>query len=207
MKKALDQAVLAFDQNEVPVGCVIVYQERVIAEAYNQREALNDPTAHCEMIAITQAAEVLGSWRPAWICTLYVTLEPCPMCAGAIVQARIPNVIYGTSDPKGGACHTLYQITEDPRLNHQCSVMARCHAGRFSLALLQEFFSGNSAHSGRNECQILPTSESTIGFGGCILRQNLPNLSCNGDIADAGRFRRVKTGCFEHKCKNRKFRL
>ncbi|MBL8818089.1 MAG: nucleoside deaminase [Planctomyces sp.] len=139
MKKALDQAVIAFDQNEVPVGCVIVHNnERIIAEAYNQRETLNDPTAHAEMIAITQAAEVLGTWR-LLDCTLYVTLEPCPMCAGAIVQARIPTVIYGTSDPKGGACHTLYRITEDPRLNHQCTVLGGIMQ-EDSKAILQEFF-------------------------------------------------------------------
>ncbi|MCA9033644.1 MAG: tRNA adenosine(34) deaminase TadA [Planctomycetaceae bacterium] len=138
MKKALDQAVMAFDQDEVPVGAVIVHQERVIAEAYNQREMLNDPTAHAEMIAITQAAEVLGSWR-LLDCTLYVTLEPCPMCAGAIVQSRIPYVVFGTSDPKAGACHSLFQITSDVRLNHQSAVLGGVMM-EDCRAILQEFF-------------------------------------------------------------------
>ncbi len=102
----------------MPVGAVIVHGGRIIAEAHNQREALNDPTAHAEMIAITQAAEMLESWR-LLECVLYVTLEPCPMCAGAIVQARIPAVVYGASDPKAGACQSLFTITNDTRLNHQ----------------------------------------------------------------------------------------
>ena len=138
MKKALDQAVIAFDEGEVPVGAVSVYQERVSAEGRNQRETLNDPTAHAEMIAITQAAEVLQSWR-LLDCTLYVTLEPCPMCAGAIVQARIPRVIYGTTDPKAGACHTLFSLTSDIRLNHQSAVMGGVMA-EDCKAILQEFF-------------------------------------------------------------------
>ena len=138
MKKALDQAIIAFDEGEVPVGAVIVYQERVIAEGRNQRETLNDPTAHAEMIAITQAAEALQSWR-LLDCTLYVTLEPCPMCAGAIVQARIPRVIYGTTDPKAGACHTLFSLTSDIRLNHQSAVMGGVMA-EDCKAILQEFF-------------------------------------------------------------------
>lgn len=122
MKRALDQAVIAYDHGEVPVGAIVVHGQRIIAEAYNQRETLNDPTAHAEMIAITQAAENLGSWR-LLDCTLYVTLEPCPMCAGAIVQSRIPCVIYGATDPKGGACDTLFNITSDIRLNHQATVL------------------------------------------------------------------------------------
>jgi tRNA(adenine34) deaminase len=138
MKKALDQAVLAFDQQEVPVGAVIVYQDRIIAEACNQRELLKDPTAHAEMIAITQAAEALESWR-LLDCTLYVTLEPCPMCAGAIVQARIPRVIYGTTDAKAGACHSLFQITSDIRLNHQAAVLGGVMQ-EDCRAILQEFF-------------------------------------------------------------------
>ncbi|APZ93806.1 tRNA adenosine(34) deaminase TadA [Fuerstiella marisgermanici] len=138
MKRALDQAVTAYDHGEVPVGAVIVRQERVIAEAYNQRETLNDPTAHAEMIAITQAAEALNSWR-LLDCTLYVTLEPCPMCAGAIVQSRLPFVVYGATDPKGGACDTLFQITGDIRLNHQAAVLGGVMQDD-SKALLQQFF-------------------------------------------------------------------
>ena len=138
MRRALQQAELAFEMDEVPVGAIIVHQGNVIAEAHNQREMLNDPTAHAEMIAITQAAETLGSWR-LLDCTLYVTLEPCPMCAGAIVQSRIPTVIYGTSDPKGGACETLYHITSDIRLNHQAVVIGGVLQPECST-ILQGFF-------------------------------------------------------------------
>ena len=138
MRRAMQQAQLAFEMNEVPVGAVIVHEGRVIAEACNQRETLKDPTAHAEMIAITQAAQALESWR-LLNCVLYVTLEPCPMCAGAIVQARIPTVIYGTTDPKAGACHTLYQITSDPRLNHQTSVLGGVLKEE-CRGILQEFF-------------------------------------------------------------------
>ncbi|MBN1908405.1 MAG: nucleoside deaminase [Pirellulales bacterium] len=119
MRMALEEAQQALEEKEVPVGAVIVRDERVIARAHNQREQLHDPTAHAEMIAITQAAEACGSWRLDG-CTLYVTLEPCPMCAGAILQARIPTVVYGAADPKAGAVHTLYRMLDDPRLNHRC---------------------------------------------------------------------------------------
>ena len=138
MRFALDQAQRAFDLDEVPVGAVVVYKDRIIGEGFNQREALNDPTAHAEMIAITQASTVLESWRLLG-CTLYVTLEPCPMCAGAIVQSRIPNIVYGTTDPKGGACHTLFQITDDERLNHRANVIAGVMQAECK-AILQEFF-------------------------------------------------------------------
>ena len=138
MRSALANAQAAFDADEVPVGAVIVHDDRIIAEAYNQRECLNDPTAHAEMIAITQAAESLSSWR-LLDCTLYVTLEPCPMCAGAIVQARIPTVIYGTTDPKAGACHSVFQITSDVRLNHQAVVIGGVLKDDCRL-ILQQFF-------------------------------------------------------------------
>jgi tRNA(adenine34) deaminase len=143
MRLALSEARQAFDEGEVPVGAVIVHEQRVIASAHNQREALNDPTAHAEMVAITQAAEALGAWR-LLDSTLYVTLEPCPMCAGAIVQARLPTVVYGTIDPKAGACHTLYQITEDPRLNHRCTVLGGVLADE-CRTILQEFFAERRA--------------------------------------------------------------
>ena len=138
MRLALDQARAAFEMDEVPVGAVVVHNERVIAEAHNQRETLNDPTAHAEMIAITQAAEALGSWRLI-DCTLYVTLEPCPMCAGAIVQARLPTVLFGATDPKAGGCQSLYAITNDERLNHRAIVVGGVleqECGR----ILSEFF-------------------------------------------------------------------
>jgi len=123
MKMALEEAELATREDEVPIGAVIVQDDRVIARAHNQREQLHDPTAHAEMIAITQAAESLRSWRLDG-CTLYVTLEPCPMCAGAIVQARIPTVVYGATDPKAGAVDTLYRMLDDSRLNHRCETVS-----------------------------------------------------------------------------------
>jgi tRNA(adenine34) deaminase len=138
MQAAIAEARSAFEAGEVPIGAVIVHDDRIIAAAGNQRESLNDPTAHAEMIAITQAAQALGSWR-LLDCTLYVTLEPCPMCAGAIVQARIPQVYYGAADPKAGACHTLFQLTSDIRLNHQAVVIGGLLKDE-SRALLQEFF-------------------------------------------------------------------
>jgi tRNA(adenine34) deaminase len=139
MEMALEEADLAADEDEVPVGCVIVSMQRgVIARAHNQREQLCDPTAHAEMIAITQAAQALRSWRLERCC-LYVTLEPCPMCAGAIVQARLPLVVYGAVDAKAGACDTLYRITADPRLNHRSQVVSGVLAERCA-AVLSAFF-------------------------------------------------------------------
>ena len=133
MEMALDEAATAADEDEVPVGAVIVELERgVIARAHNQREQLHDPTAHAEMIAITQAAEALRSWRLE-NCVLYVTLEPCPMLAGAIVQARLPLLVYGAVDAKAGACDSLYRLCSDPRLNHRAKSSAassRNSAGR-----------------------------------------------------------------------------
>ncbi|MGD9632332.1 MAG: tRNA adenosine(34) deaminase TadA [Pirellulales bacterium] len=126
MRLALREAEAAAAEDEVPIGAVIVRrtpdgQRQVIAAAHNQREQLKDPTAHAEMIAITQAAGVVGDWRLEG-CTLYVTLEPCPMCAGAIVLSRIERVVYGAADPKAGAAHTLYQLLSDDRLNHRAEV-------------------------------------------------------------------------------------
>jgi tRNA(adenine34) deaminase len=123
MRLAYREAEAALADDEVPIGAVIVHGEQVIASAHNQREQLHDPTAHAEMIAITQAAESLGSWR-LLDCTLYVTLEPCPMCAGAIVQARLSRVVYGAPDPKAGAVHTLYELLSDDRLNHQAEIVS-----------------------------------------------------------------------------------
>jgi tRNA(adenine34) deaminase len=139
MEMALDEAAAAADEDEVPVGAVIVSLERgIIARAHNQREQLHDPTAHAEMIAITQAAESLHSWRLE-NCVLYVTLEPCPMCAGAIVQARLPLVVYGAVDPKAGACDTLYRICSDARLNHRAQIVSGV-LGERCAAVLSEFF-------------------------------------------------------------------
>jgi len=138
MKLAFDQAVAASELDEVPVGAVIVRGERVIGAAHNLCQQLRDPTAHAEMIAITQAAEAVGDWRLEQ-CALYVTLEPCPMCAGAILQARIPTVIFGASDPKGGAVGSLYQLLSDERMNHQSEVISGILAKPCGL-LLTEFF-------------------------------------------------------------------
>ena len=138
MRMALAEAQAALAENEVPIGAVVVREDRVIAAAHNQREQLHDPTAHAEMIAITQAAEALQSWRLEG-CTLYVTLEPCPMCAGAILQARVPVVVYGAADTKAGAVHTLYQLLSDPRLNHRPQIVPGV-LGPQGAQLLTRFF-------------------------------------------------------------------
>ncbi|HIN95350.1 MAG TPA: nucleoside deaminase [Planctomycetes bacterium] len=138
MQLALREAEAAAREEEVPVGAVIVHGERIIASAHNQREQLHDPTAHAEMIAITQAAESLGDWRLEK-CTMYVTLEPCPMCAGAMLLARLPRLVYGATDSKAGFVHSLYHLLDDDRLNHQVEVVP----GVLALAcgtMLTEFF-------------------------------------------------------------------
>lgn len=138
MELALAEADRAATEQEVPIGAVIVRQSRVIAAAYNQREQLKDPTAHAEMLAITQAAASLRDWRLE-NCTLYVTLEPCPMCAGAILLSRIPRVVYGATDPKAGAVDTLFRLLEDPRLNHRCQVVRGVLADRCGHILTRFF--------------------------------------------------------------------
>lgn len=138
MRWALQQAEQALLEDEVPVGAVIVRQGRVIAAAHNQRIQLRDPTAHAELIAITQAAAAIGDWRLD-DCTLYVTLEPCVMCAGGILQARIPVVVYGASDPKAGAVVSLFRLLNDPRLNHRAEVIPHVMADACG-AVLSRFF-------------------------------------------------------------------
>ncbi|MCH7592143.1 MAG: nucleoside deaminase [Planctomycetes bacterium] len=117
MRAALGEAQAAFDEGEVPIGAVIARDERIIARGHNQRELLGDPTAHAEMLALTAASSHVGSWRLD-DCTMYVTLEPCCMCAGAIVVARLGRLVFGATDPKAGACVSLFTILDDPRLNH-----------------------------------------------------------------------------------------
>ena len=139
MRAALREARRALEDDEVPVGAVVVHGSRVIGRAFNQRERLKDPTAHAEMIALTQASAALEDWRLEGA-TLYVTLEPCVMCAGALVQARISRVVFGAKDPRSGACGSLYNVGIDPRLNHRFEIVdgvleAEC------AALLHEFFS------------------------------------------------------------------
>jgi tRNA(adenine34) deaminase len=138
MNVALREARRAFDADEVPVGAIIVHKGEIIGRGYNQIEQLQDPTAHAEMIAITAAANHLHS-RRLENCTLYVTLEPCPMCAGAIVLARIPTLVFSSYDPKAGACGTMYNIVEDLRLNHTVHVVAGV-CDKESEALLKDFF-------------------------------------------------------------------
>jgi len=138
MRMALDAACTAEENGDVPIGCVIIHDGRVIAKAYNQREQLQDPTAHAEIIALTQAAAALECWRLHG-CTLYVTLEPCPMCAGALVLARIDRLVFGCHDPKTGACGSLYNIVQDEGLNHHIAVTSGVLA-RNCTDQLQAFF-------------------------------------------------------------------
>ena len=138
MRLALDEARAAAAEDEVPVGAIVVAGGRVIASAHNQREQLQDPTAHAEMIALTQAAANLGSWRLE-NCALFVTLEPCPMCAGAILQARVPVVVWGAADPKAGAIETLYRLFDDARLNHRVEHVGHVLADECGR-ILTEFF-------------------------------------------------------------------
>ena len=121
MEQALHEAQLAFEAGEVPVGAVVVHEGRVIGRGYNRREALNDPTAHAELLAITAAANHLNDWRLAGT-TLYVTKEPCPMCAGAIVNSRVARLVFGAWDEQAGCAGSLYQLCRDPRFNHQLEV-------------------------------------------------------------------------------------
>jgi tRNA(adenine34) deaminase len=121
MSRAIELAREASVLGEVPVGAIIVREGRILTQAFNLRETLHDPTAHAERLAITLAGRALQSWRLEG-CTLYVTLEPCAMCAGAIVQSRIARVVYGATDPKAGACKSLYRLVRDPRLNHRAEV-------------------------------------------------------------------------------------
>jgi tRNA(adenine34) deaminase len=138
MRIAIEQARVAEENGDVPIGAVIVCENRIVGKAYNQREQLQDPTAHAEIIALTQAAAALGNWHLNG-CTIYVTLEPCPMCAGALVLSRMDRLVYGCDDPKTGACKSLYNIVQDERLNHRLEVTSGVLAEQCSK-LLQDFF-------------------------------------------------------------------
>ena len=143
MRQAYLQAQAAAQIDEVPVGAVIVRDQQIIGAAHNLSQQLRDATAHAEMMAITQAAESIGDWRLE-DCTLYVTLEPCIMCAGAILQARIPQVVFAASEPKGGGVASMYQLLSDERLNHQCEIIS----GVMDLQcgqILTDFFSRKRA--------------------------------------------------------------
>lgn len=138
MQEALRLAERALESADVPVGALVVHDGRVIGRGFNQREKLQDPTAHAEMIALTAAAEFLGHWRVEGA-TMYVTLEPCTMCAGALVLARVARLVYGATDPKAGACASLYEITRDTRLNHQVETVGGVLAEP-AAELLRAFF-------------------------------------------------------------------
>lgn len=138
MNLALDLARAAASMGEVPVGAVITRGEEILAQAHNRRETYKSPFAHAEFLAIQQACAAINDWRLEG-CTLYVTLEPCPMCAGLIVNARIPRVVFAATDPKAGAAGTLMNLLEDPRLNHRCEVVRGVLANEAS-ELLTTFF-------------------------------------------------------------------
>ncbi len=138
MRRALDEAVAALGHGDVPVGAVVVRNARVIAARHNERELTGDPTAHAEVLALRDAAAAVGHWR-LHECTLYVTLEPCAMCAGAIVSARVDRVVYGATDPKAGAVRSLFRIADDDRLNHRAVVAGGVLADE-SSQLLKAFF-------------------------------------------------------------------
>jgi tRNA(adenine34) deaminase len=138
MRMAIQQAQAAAEIDEVPVGAIVVHQQRVIGAAHNQCIQLRDPTAHAEMLAITQAAEAIGDWRLE-DCTMYVTLEPCVMCAGAILQSRLPKLVFGAADPKGGAVVSKFSLLSDERLNHQSAITSGVFAQPCG-DLLTEFF-------------------------------------------------------------------
>jgi tRNA(adenine34) deaminase len=140
MGEALRQALRAYQAEEVPIGAVVVQAGRVIARAFNQVELLKDATAHAEMLAITQAEDALGDWRLNG-CTLYVTKEPCPMCAGAAVHARLDRVVFGCPDPRGGAAGGLMNLLQEPAFNHRCEIGAGVRSEECGQ-LLREFFRG-----------------------------------------------------------------
>jgi tRNA(adenine34) deaminase len=145
MRLALEQARLAEAHGDVPVGAVALVGDRVIASGHNERERLHDPTAHAEMLVLRAASQALDSWRLSEV-TLVVTLEPCAMCAGALVAARLGRLVFGAADPKAGACGSLYQLCSDPRLNHELPVTPGVRADESGL-LLARFFADRRSSS------------------------------------------------------------
>lgn len=140
MRLALEQAQQAEAQGDVPVGAVLVCDKKIVARAYNRREQDQDPVAHAEILCLRQAAQKLGHWRLSG-CTLYVSLEPCPMCAGALIHARVDRLVFATNDPRTGACGSIMNTVQDPRLNHRvelCSGLLKDEA----QTMLQDFFRG-----------------------------------------------------------------
>ncbi len=147
MEVALEEAALAAVSGDVPVGAVAVTGEEIIARAHNMREALHDPTAHAEILVIREAAMKLGRWRLHDL-TLYVTIEPCAMCSGAIVLARIPRVVFGAKDPKGGGCGSVFQIAQEPLLNHRVEIVSGIKE-EMCRKIIRNFFEGR-----RNTVQV-----------------------------------------------------
>jgi tRNA(adenine34) deaminase len=139
MRDALDEARAAIAHGDVPVGAVALHAGGIVARAHNEREHRGDPTAHAELLALRAAAETLGSWRLGEV-TMVVTLEPCPMCAGALVAARVGRLVFGAPDPRAGACGSLYNLCADPRLNHELPVTGGVLAEE-AARLLRDFFS------------------------------------------------------------------
>jgi tRNA(adenine34) deaminase len=138
MGVALDEAAVAVEHDDVPVGAVVLHGGKIVARRHNEREMGGDPTAHAEVLALRDAAKQAGSWRLDDM-TLVVTLEPCPMCAGALLAARVGRLVFGAHDPKAGACGSLYNLCADPRLNHEVEIVSGVRADE-SAALLTEFF-------------------------------------------------------------------
>ena len=145
MELAIEQARLALENGDIPVGAVVAVNGEVVATAYNRREADNDPTAHAEVLALREAGHRLGSWRLSEA-TVYITKEPCVMCAGALMSARVARVVYGVQDPKYGAAWSVFNILQDDRLNHRAEVTAGVLADE-CMALLREFFEGRRVNS------------------------------------------------------------
>jgi len=154
MGEALRQAAKAYEHDEVPVGAVVVREGRIIARAYNQVETLKEATAHAEMLALTQAENAVGDWRLT-DCTLYITKEPCPMCAGAVVHTRLARVVFGAPDPKGGAAGGALNLLQFPTLNHRCEITSGVRLEE-CRALLQSFFAEQRAARKNGES---PTTE------------------------------------------------
>ena len=146
MRAALKEAAGAIGHGDVPVGAVVVVEGRIVATRHNERELLHDPTAHAEILALSDAARGLGTWRLDQA-TLVVTLEPCPMCAGALIAGRVGRVVFGAADPKAGSCGSLYNLCADPRLNHELEVVPGV-LGQECGALLRDFFAGRRGPPG-----------------------------------------------------------
>ncbi|WP_066496338.1 tRNA adenosine(34) deaminase TadA [Abyssisolibacter fermentans] len=152
MKLAIEEAYKAYEIKEVPIGAVIVKNNEVISEGYNLRETSKDATTHAEMIAIREACEKLGGWRLSGCC-MYVTIEPCPMCAGAIVNSRIDRLVIGALDPKAGACGSVMNIVENPKLNHRVEVVKGILENECSK-IMKDFFSELRSKKGKNKINL-----------------------------------------------------